>query len=192
MLNLSGNPISQEADYKMIVLAYVNQLKYLDYQVVDQADVQVAKEQYHDELLDIEEKESVIHEKAARDKTMGEYVQQLEDASILFAHSLFDFMFNDDNEIEKLKHLPGIKETIESFKAAFKTHSDEYIQIALDKFVVKKRDIDNFQKAVSSVRMRDDHECTLLIDNFAQSKKTSIGTPNICILSIIFHHYETF
>lgn len=175
MLNLSGNPISQEADYKMIVLAYVNQLKYLDYQVVDQADVHQAKEQYHDELLDIEEKESVVHEKISRDKMMGDYVKQLMEASILFAHSLFDDMFNDDTEIEKLKHLPGIKEVVESFKSAFKANSDEYILVALEKYSVKKRDIENFEKAVNSVRTKDDHEYTTLIDSFTQSKKQSIG-----------------
>jgi hypothetical protein len=52
-------------------------------------------------------------------------------------------MFDDDTEIEKLKHLPGIKETIESFKGAFKTLSEDYIRVALEKYAKKKKDIED-------------------------------------------------
>ena len=157
----------------MTVFAYVSNLKYLDYAVVDEVDVATAKEQYHDELLDIEEKESVILEKAQRDKTTGEYVAKLDEASILFAYTLFDDMFNDDTEIEKLKYLPGIKDAIDSTKANFKAISDEFIATAMEKYALKTRDINFFNKAVNGVREKDDKECAQLIESFNASKKVS-------------------
>ena len=45
MLTLAGNPICEEVDYRMTVFAYVSNLKYLDYAVVDPVDVHTAKEQ---------------------------------------------------------------------------------------------------------------------------------------------------
>jgi len=175
MLTLSGNPICGEADYKMTVLAYVSNLKYLDYTVVDLAEVTVAKEQYHDELLDIEEKEAIAAEKTTREKQTSEYVKQLEQASILFSYSLFDDMFDDDSELEKLKHLPGIKEVIEHFRNAFKQLSEEYIRVALEKFSKKSKDVEYFDKTVGGIRTMDDEECTRLIDNFTQSRKLAMG-----------------
>ena len=45
MLTLTGNPICEEVDYRMTVFAYVSNLKYLDYAVIDPVDVHTAKEQ---------------------------------------------------------------------------------------------------------------------------------------------------
>ena len=189
MLTLSGNPICKESEYKTMVLAYVSNLKYLDYSVVDPSEVNIAKEQYHDELLDIEEKEAVLIEKNIREKQTNEYVKQLEDACILFSYSLFDDMFDDDSEIEKLKHLPGIKEAIENFKAAFKLLSDDYIRLALEKFSKKQKDIENFDKTINGIRNKDDNDCSNLIDNYNQSKKSVIGNCTILKLFIYLFIY---
>ena len=57
LLNLEGNPASRESEYRSQVLAYLIDLKYLDYAMVVQSEVVAAREQYQDELLDVEEKE---------------------------------------------------------------------------------------------------------------------------------------
>ena len=57
LLNLEGNPVSRESEYRMYVLAYLIELKYLDYAMVVKSEVVSAREQYQDELLDVEEKE---------------------------------------------------------------------------------------------------------------------------------------
>jgi hypothetical protein len=151
MLTLAGNPVCEEAEYRMTVLAFVSHIKYLDYSMIDMSEVHIAEEQYHDELLDVQEKESVIAEKNAREKATSEYIAQLEEAGILFSYTLFDDMFNDDAEIEKLKHLPGVKDNIEQFKSSFKVHSEGYITEAMEKFNKKKKDVGNFERAISKV-----------------------------------------
>lgn len=171
MLTLSGNPICNEPEYKMTVLAYVDALSYLDYALVDPSDIANAKEQYHDELLDIEEKESVIAEKTSRDKSMSDYLQQLDEAGIIFAHVLFDDMFADDPDLEKLKHLPGTKELVEVFRLSFKTLSDEFIKNLQEKYEKKLKECNDFDRAIKQMRQRDDNESISLIENFNKSKK---------------------
>ncbi len=174
MLTLSGNPICNDPEYKMTVLAYVSKLKYLDYSLIENTDILNAKEQFHDELIDLEEKESVIIEKVNREKAADDYIAQLMEASILFSHVLFDDMFNEDTEIEKLKHLPGVKDTIDSFRASFKTYSDEFIKNALERYERKKINIQQFELAVKKIREKDDYDSTLLIENFNKLKKSVI------------------
>lgn len=92
MLTLMNNPIAKETDYRMLVLAYVDSITYLDYALIDPQDRQAAKEAYHDELLDIEEKESVLAEKTTRDQQLEEYVKKLDTAgefqSLMHTHML--------------------------------------------------------------------------------------------------------
>ena len=171
MLTLADNPICKESEYRMIVLAYVDNITYLDYALIDPNDRTIAKEQYHDELLDVEEKESVLAEKAARDHQLEVYLKKLTDAGILFAHVIFDDLFLDDSDVERLKHLPGIKEQIEAFRTSFKAISEEYIQNSLEKFEKRKKEIFEFEKSVKAIRANDDLDSTQLIDGYNRSKK---------------------
>lgn len=175
MINLAGNPVCKEAEYRMTVLAYVSQIMYLDYALISREDFDAAREQFHDELLDVEEKESVAAEKETRDIALGKFVAQLDEAGILFAHSLITDMFAEDAEVERLKHLPGVKETIEQFKTAFKTHAEEFIKQALEKHDVRVKNINAFDAAVSTMRDNDDSDSRMLIENFNKSKKTAMA-----------------
>ncbi len=174
MLTLAGNPICREAEYKMTVLAYVDTLRYLDYALVDSSEFNTAQEQYHDELLDVQEKESVIAEKLARDKQLSDYVKQLEDAGNVFAHVLFDDMFSEDADLERLKHLPGIKELVENFRVAYKQLSEEYIRVAMEKHEKKNQETAYFEKSIKSIRSAADQESIVLVDTFNKLKKDSL------------------
>lgn len=171
MLTLAGNPVCKEPDYRMSIYAFLDSLKYLDYTLIDVNDRATAKEQYHDELLDLEEKESVVQEKEARDRALEEYLSKLGDAGILFAHSLIEDIFVGDLDLERLKHLPGIKEAIEQFRNQFKLQSDEFIKVSLEKFEKKLREIAEFERVLKSIHDRSDSDSTTLIENFSKSKK---------------------
>lgn len=172
MLTLSGNPVCNEAEYKMTVLAFLDNLKYLDYALVDTAERNIAKEQYHDELLDVEEKESVVAEKFNRDKALDEYLTKLDKAKILFSYTIFDDMFSNDVDVEKLKHMPGVKELVDHFKGGFKALSDDFIKVALEKDDKRMKEQNDFERSVKALRLHDDQESTQLVESFLQSKKT--------------------
>ena len=49
-VNLAGNPICREANYKSYMLSHIKYLKYLDYVRVKADDVQAAIEHHQDEV----------------------------------------------------------------------------------------------------------------------------------------------
>jgi hypothetical protein len=171
MLTLKENAVCKETEYRNTVLAYVDNLKYLDYNLIDAKELSDARDQYHDEIVDVQDKESVIAEKIAREAQMEQYMKKLDDACILFAHTLFDDLFADDGDVERLKHMPGVKDQIEQFKSNFKNGSEEYIRSSLEKFDKKKREISLFYKAVQGVRSKDEIDSTMLIEKFTSIKK---------------------
>ena len=175
MLTLAGNPICKEAEYKMTVLAFVDTLKYLDYAFIDHSEFSTAQEKYYDELLDVKEKESVVAEKLSRDKQLSEYLHHLEEAGNVFAHVLFDDMFAEDGDLEKLKHLPGIKELVENFRVAYKALSEEYIRNAMEKHDKKKLELQFFEASIKKIRQDADAESIAHVENFNKLKKDSLS-----------------
>eukprot|EP01038_Epipyxis_sp_PR26KG_P009955 gene9955-13388_t len=171
MLTLSDNPICKEAEYRMYILAYVDSIKYLDYALIDPNERALAKEQYHDELIDLDEKEAVISEKAARDIAMEQHLKKLDEACILFAHTLFDDLFAEDADVEKLRHMNGVKDYIEQFRSSFTKLADEYIHNSLERHDRKRKEISEFEKAVKNVRSRDDLDSTQMIEGLNKSIK---------------------
>eukprot|EP00767_Chilomastix_cuspidata_P003139 gnl/Chilomastix_cuspidata/3256.p1 GENE.gnl/Chilomastix_cuspidata/3256~~gnl/Chilomastix_cuspidata/3256.p1 ORF type:complete len:586 (+),score=162.77 gnl/Chilomastix_cuspidata/3256:169-1758(+) len=63
-LTLAGNPVSTEGDYKQYVIAHVPALRYLDSELIFEAERDAAKESFKRELLELEEKEAA--QRAAR------------------------------------------------------------------------------------------------------------------------------
>lgn len=59
-LNFKGNPMCNELDYKKYVLAFIDGLVYLDYVMIDQADVESAKETHQEKLHEIKREEGVL------------------------------------------------------------------------------------------------------------------------------------
>lgn len=90
LLNLAGNPISKNPEYKNYVLSHTLALKFLDCRLVDQASVQAAKEQYQDEMLELQEREEgEAGEEAARlEKVRRE--RELAAANLAGIEGLFD------------------------------------------------------------------------------------------------------
>jgi hypothetical protein len=91
----------------MIVLAFLPQLRFLDFVMVDQDEVFAAKEQYQDDLMELEEKERMSSAMIERDLLKAQKTALLVDACIDPIETLFDSMFMEDHEITKLLLLPG-------------------------------------------------------------------------------------
>jgi hypothetical protein len=110
-------------------------------------------------------------EQVSREKSEIEYKAFLTKAGCLFAYVIFDEIMTGDTDLEKLKHLPGIKDLIETFRTQFKEVSEEYLKKALDKNTIRDKEIDDFEGTVKSLRGKDDAESTSLIDAFNRSNK---------------------
>ncbi len=77
VINLAGNPVCKNPDYKSYALARIKNLKYLDYRLVDQKSVDIAREKYIDVLIAIEQTEKELSERAEVEAQLLEKENQL-------------------------------------------------------------------------------------------------------------------
>ena len=59
VLNMDGNKVCEDPEYKMIVLAFLPNIRFFDFILVDAADVTLAKEQYQDDLQELAERTEI-------------------------------------------------------------------------------------------------------------------------------------
>ena len=174
LLNLEGNPVSREGEYRMYVLAYLNDLTYLDYSMVMKTETVAAREQYQDELLDVEEKEALEEEKATRELAAAKHTLKLRDANLAAVETIFDDMFADDTEMAKLKHLPGISDIINSFQSEVESASDLFLQTGLARDQQKRHEQSQFELALHRLRVKYASESVHMMEDFGRTKKRSL------------------
>ncbi|KAG9399114.1 Dynein regulatory complex subunit 3 [Aphanomyces cochlioides] len=90
VLNLEGNPVCADPEYKTFVLAHLEKLKYLDNSLVDAAEVIQAKEQYQDELEEMKEVKAIEDAALAREEENRKYNMILRDANIIILEAHWD------------------------------------------------------------------------------------------------------
>ena len=171
LLNLEGNPVSRESEYRMYVLAYLIELKYLDYAMVVKSEVVSAREQYQDELLDVEEKEQLEEEKAAREAAALETTAKLKAANLAVVETVFSDMFEDDEDNAKLKALPNIGDVLGTFSSEVDAASQQFRQTGLDLDRQKKEELEAFRAAVAKLRSYYAGESVKMIELWVQTKK---------------------
>ena len=188
LLNLEGNPISREGEYRMYILAYVNDLTYLDYSMVTKAETVAAREQYQDELLDVEEKEALEEEKVGREIAATRHTEKLKDANLSVVETIFDDMFADDMEMAKLRHLPGITDIINSFQSEVESASDLFLTAGLARDQQKQQEGQQFESAFRKLRVRYAGESVCMMENFGRTKKTAVkalmARPSVDLLDL--------
>ena len=103
-VNLVGNPFCQEDEYRRYVLAHLKFIKYLDYRLVDQQATAQAKEQYQDELLDLEESENQQEDQASQAEEKAKRVAVHHSANMKGMDELMDeLMVKGDGDMAKLR-----------------------------------------------------------------------------------------
>ncbi|KAM4024280.1 LOW QUALITY PROTEIN: dynein regulatory complex subunit 3 [Anomaloglossus baeobatrachus] len=116
-LNLSGNPLSEDENYKLFLAAHLPDLVYLDFRLVDEniRDIANVKYQYSiEELNQNETLERVKQEKEDKDQRELE-AHQAAYVEYLNGPFLFEGMYAEDVEGSRLSALPAISELVESY-----------------------------------------------------------------------------
>merc|ERR1712176_1707100 len=96
---LDGNKVCQNDSYSQHVLAYLKDLKYLDYMLIDRKAAKQAEEGYNlDELTEVRERESAeaLKVRAAKDKEA--IMEKLKNAFLDCTEDLFEELFAKDVE----------------------------------------------------------------------------------------------
>ena len=147
ILNMQGNPCSRDPDYHTRVIAHLAQsdnqpksphlsdLVYVDYRLVDPEKVQLAKEQWQDELYEEQEKENRRAEEAAKEAVKKKNLEEMRNANLEGCDTLLHDMFNEDPEMHRLRMLSFYDELHEEIRIEFKTLQETFIANTLAKYV---------------------------------------------------------
>ncbi|KAJ3123148.1 Dynein regulatory complex subunit 3 [Nowakowskiella sp. JEL0407] len=173
VLNAAGNSLCKNPNYRHYVLAHIRNLKYLDYRLVDEESVAAARERYIDDLIAIEEEEKVAIGRKEEMKRMREAEELCEGAHVAKIDRLFDEMFDEDQDFQKL--LPLARENIEElrgdYRAKFEVIAKELKHFALKKNKDKADEFEMFQKCKWDAKMEKDEDGIKQLHKYQNVKK---------------------
>lgn len=119
LLNLKGNPVCNHDDYHNTIFAYLTNLKYLDYVVIENSQFAKARDSKLDQLLLLEAKEKQDDALEKEKKVALDQQLVLDQANLAGLSTLFQDMIKADTEYPKIKVLPGFEVIQAQYKAAF-------------------------------------------------------------------------
>ena len=108
MLKISDNPFSKynETEYKQYAIAYLKDLKYLDYELIDEELRDKAKEKYKDDIQDKE----IQNNAEKQDEQSHQVDPELKDAKIDCTDEMLAKIMKEDDDAQKLESLPKFPE----------------------------------------------------------------------------------
>eukprot|EP00899_Mesostigma_viride_P026340 jgi/Mesvir1/6891/Mv09053-RA.2 len=151
LVNLAGNPICKDPEYRPYVLAHIKNLKYLDYRLVDEASVITAKEQYQDELLEIVEKEELEEQREKNAQEKEAQLATLREANLDGVETLFEDMLAEDPEFARLRTVPDLTKALTDFKEKYVMHTEELKSAVLETVVKQKAERSDLEKALKKL-----------------------------------------
>ncbi|XP_074648163.1 dynein regulatory complex subunit 3-like [Tubulanus polymorphus] len=172
-LNLAGNPICDLPEYKIYTVAHIPWLEYLDYRLVDENSKMAGYEKYqiaieeliHDENaaerkleeLKLKEEEVVLHKAAYVEYLNGPY--------------LFDSLFAEDAEGQKLNTMPGVDESLITYKEKFIAICQQIFEFGLEEHEKRISEYQQYQDSCYEAKTKNKTEGMNIIDKFMTNKK---------------------
>ncbi|TDH02828.1 hypothetical protein EPR50_G00156910 [Perca flavescens] len=116
-VNLFGNPVSKEDDYKFFIAAYFPNLVCLDYRLLDEDTKNEASIKYHNVLEEMKREELPMQQADEAEQSQESEVKLHTDAFVEFLNGsyLFKSMFEDDPEAETLHCVPEVAHLLQTY-----------------------------------------------------------------------------
>jgi len=172
LINLSGNPFCSDPEYYNYVLSHMKALQYLDYRLVDKAHVQAAREQYQDQMMELEDKDAKKEEEELQAKKNAENDALMAEANMSGVETLFDDMLKEDAEYQRLRKVKGLID-INEFREKYSTATEDFKTNMLVVHDQKKAERNLWQSVVDKATMEKDEAARKIIVDFEKKKKSA-------------------
>jgi dynein regulatory complex subunit 3 len=171
VLNLSANPVCESEMYRIMVFAYLNGLKYLDYELIDPSAAQKARDRILDQLVEVEEDEKLQEQqdavRAVADAKNAEYSA----ANLPGITSLFKKMMESDSEYSKIHALPHVEKLFKQMLKMFQAPINDLIEATMKRHVLKRAEKEQFEAAVDKVHKINGKKAIKFLDDFDSLRK---------------------
>ncbi|KAF1318095.1 Leucine-rich repeat-containing protein 48, partial [Globisporangium splendens] len=153
VLNLCGNPVCSDPEYRPFLLAHLEKLQYLDYVLVDTNEAIQAREQYQDELEEMKEVKVIEDAALARETERQKYLAMLKDANVITLETLLSDMSKEDTEMNKIEVLPGLRSLIDDYHEKVKAATEDVKIVLLEKHSTLSKEVDQFKSKYEHVQL---------------------------------------
>jgi len=177
-LCMEGNPVCKLDAYNHHFLAYLNQLKYRDYMLIDKKEVKTAEDTYQqDELTDLRDQENDRDNKAAAAAEKKATLAQLRTAFLDATEDLFDELFPKDEEKKaNLTMLQSYQNLKDEYKDVLdKTNQGSLMKslrdTLLEKNAIRKKRVTSFEKAIDAAELEAEEDAKKLVKAFRSRMK---------------------
>jgi|EP00945_MAST-04E_sp_MAST-4E-sp1_P001341 hypothetical protein len=174
VLSMDGNPVCEDPEYKMIVLAFLSSIRFFDFILVDASDVTLAKEQYQDDLQELAEHEKMQQESEQTRSKKETTLKKYQDANIDPITTLMDVMFREDPETQKLLEAPlkGLDEIKSDYAERLSGLGEDVKGDGIKLYEDQKVELKDFQDATKSARDASQKKSVQIVSEYSAKEKT--------------------
>ena len=174
LVNLKGNPVCDDPDYKMFVIAHLKHLTYLDYTLVEMKDIIAAREMHQNHLMEFDEKEAIIERERLQREAREANVAKLREANLDIIDTLIKDMEEEDVDLQKLKQLPGLTELLEDYHDKVNSELEEFKVVGLEQHMIREKEVADFDSAITKANTKNDQMVVNLIADFERKMKRTV------------------
>uniref|UniRef100_A0A8C6W5I2 Dynein regulatory complex subunit 3 n=1 Tax=Nannospalax galili TaxID=1026970 RepID=A0A8C6W5I2_NANGA len=169
-LSLAGNPIAEAEDYKMFIYAYLPDLVYLDFRHIDEQAREVAKIKHQYNIDELKHREAQMQAQLEDEQGQREKLAEHKLAFIehLDGSFLFESLYAEDMEGNKLSYLPGVGEFLEAYKDKFVIICLNIFEYGLKQQEKRKIELDTFNECMQEAILENQEQGKLKVAKFEE------------------------
>ncbi|XP_040604701.1 dynein regulatory complex subunit 3 [Mesocricetus auratus] len=169
-LTLSGNPVAEAEEYKMFIYAYLPDLVYLDFRRIDEQAKEMAKMKHQYSIDELKHREAQMQARLEDQKLQQEKLAQHKLAFVehLDGPFLFNSMYSEDVEGNKLSYLPGVGELLETYKDKFVVICLNIFEYGLKQQEKRKAELDTFNECMQEAIQENQEKGKLKVAKFEE------------------------
>ncbi|XP_075928680.1 dynein regulatory complex subunit 3 isoform X2 [Petromyzon marinus] len=167
-LNLRGNPLCEDEQYKFYIAAYLPNLVYLDFRRLDDNTKEQAFQKYHylieelkhNENIALQKKEEHLQKEKMLALHKAAFVDTLDDKAV------FDNMFSEDTDGAILQSLPEMSGFADDYRQKFVDICRKIFEYGLQQYKKREEEVDDFTRSVNEVKSDNRQAASAIISDF--------------------------
>ncbi|NXJ92292.1 DRC3 protein, partial [Corythaixoides concolor] len=177
-LNLTGNPLCDDEQYTLFVVAHLPKLVYLDFKLLSDATVRISAfpaceigHQHLREHLLCWYASSILAFGAGSLQKSGLQKHAAAFVEYLNGSFLFDSMYAEDTEAARLAYLPGVGDLLQAYPSCFVSVCENLFNYGLKEHEKREAEVSDFYESLHEALTANQQEGRKIILDFENQKK---------------------
>ncbi|XP_058904895.1 dynein regulatory complex subunit 3 isoform X2 [Kogia breviceps] len=177
-LSLSGNPVAEAEDYRLLICAYLPDLVYLDFRRIDDHTKELAEAKHRYVIDELKHQESRMQAQLEDERARCRELEEHKAAFVehLNGPFLFDSMYAEDVEGSQLSHLPGVDELLQTYKDKFVAICLNIFEYGLKQQEKRRVELDTFMGCVQEAIQEKQEQSKAKIAKFEEKHLLSLSS----------------